>query len=105
MDLQKLLERYNKCIAAGGDYFEGDLSSMCVVAIKVPKRKSLKTYLMILVNSNFYDYLYYSSTFIEIQPNLDEQEKKRQRIYDLLNAETKLTFLCLPYTKQRKNNF
>ena len=23
-DFQKLLERYNKCIAAGGDYFEGD---------------------------------------------------------------------------------
>ena len=22
--LQRLLERYNKCIAAGGDYFEGD---------------------------------------------------------------------------------
>ena len=22
--LQKLLERYNKCIASGGDYFEGD---------------------------------------------------------------------------------
>ena len=22
--LQKLLERYNKCIAAGRDYFEGD---------------------------------------------------------------------------------
>ena len=22
--LPKLLERYNKCIAAGGDYFEGD---------------------------------------------------------------------------------
>ena len=21
---QKLLERYNKCLAAGGDYFEGD---------------------------------------------------------------------------------
>ena len=21
---QKLLERYNECIAAGGDYFEGD---------------------------------------------------------------------------------
>ena len=21
---QKLLERYNKCIAVGGDYFEGD---------------------------------------------------------------------------------
>ena len=23
-DFQKMLERYNKCIEAGGDYFEGD---------------------------------------------------------------------------------
>ena len=45
---QKLLEWYNKCIAAGGDYFEGDLSFMCVLSIKVPIRKSLETYLMIL---------------------------------------------------------
>ena len=36
--LQKLLERYNKCIAAGGDYFEGDKSFMCVLSIKVPIR-------------------------------------------------------------------
>ena len=36
---QKLLERYNKCIAAGGDYFERDKSFMCVVSIKVPIRK------------------------------------------------------------------
>ena len=36
---QKLLERYNKCIAASGDYFEGDLSIMCVLSIKVPIRK------------------------------------------------------------------
>ena len=28
---QKLLERYNKCIAAGGDYFEGDLNFMCTI--------------------------------------------------------------------------
>ena len=35
---QKLLERY-KCIAAGGDYFEGDKSFMCVLSIKVPIRK------------------------------------------------------------------
>ena len=35
---QKLLERY-KCIAAGGDYFDGDLSFMCVLPIKVPIRK------------------------------------------------------------------
>ena len=46
---QKLFERYNKCIAAGGDYFEGDLSFMYVPSIKVPIRKSLETYLMILV--------------------------------------------------------
>ena len=37
--LQKLLERYNKCIAAGGDYFEGDLGFMCILSIKVPIRK------------------------------------------------------------------
>ena len=39
---------------------------------------------------------------IKIEPNMSEQEKKWQRIYDLLNAETKPKFLCLPYTKQRK---
>ena len=36
---QKLLERYNKCIATGGDYFEEDLSFMCVLSIKVSIRK------------------------------------------------------------------
>ena len=36
---QKLLERYNKSIAAGGDYFEGDKSFMCILLIKVPIRK------------------------------------------------------------------
>ena len=46
--LQKLLERYNKCIAAEGDYFEGDLSFMFVISIKMPIRKNLVTYLMIL---------------------------------------------------------
>ena len=38
---QKLLERYNKCIAAGGDYFEGEYSFICVLSIKVPTRKKL----------------------------------------------------------------
>ena len=37
--LQKLLGWYNKCIAARGDYFEGDKSFMCVLSIKVPIRK------------------------------------------------------------------
>ena len=36
---QKLLQRYNKWIADGGDYFEGDKSFMCVQSIKVPTRK------------------------------------------------------------------
>ena len=36
---QKLLERYNEGIAAGGDYFEGDYSFMCVLSIKVLIRK------------------------------------------------------------------
>ena len=36
---QKLLEQYNKCIAVGGDYIEGDSSFMCVLSIKVPIRK------------------------------------------------------------------
>ena len=36
---QKLLERYSKCIATGGDYFKGDSSFMCVLSIKVPIRK------------------------------------------------------------------
>ena len=46
---QKLLERYQKCIAAGGDYFEVDYSFMCVLSIKVPIQKSLETYTRILV--------------------------------------------------------
>ena len=47
--LQKLLERYNKCIAAGGDYFKGNKSFMCVLSKKCPYEKSLETYLMIIV--------------------------------------------------------
>ena len=39
VSFEKLLERYNKCIAGGWDYFEGDLSFMCVLTIKVPIRK------------------------------------------------------------------
>ena len=37
--LHKLLEWCNKCLAAGGDYFEGDKSFMSVLSIKVPIRK------------------------------------------------------------------
>ena len=54
---QKLLERYNKCIAAGGDYVEGDLSVMFVLSIKSLFEKSLETYLMILVYIYIYIYI------------------------------------------------
>ena len=43
---QKLLERYNKCTAAGGDYYKGNLS---VLSIKVPIRKQSGSYRMPLV--------------------------------------------------------
>ena len=33
---------------------------------------------------------------------MSKQEKKRRRIYYLLNAETKPNVLCLPFTHQRK---
>ena len=36
---EKLLELYNKCIAAGGDYFDGYQSFMRVLSIKVSIRK------------------------------------------------------------------
>ena len=47
--LQKLLERYYRSIAAGGDYFEGDYSFMCVLSIKVSIRKKSANLLIILV--------------------------------------------------------
>ena len=50
--LQKLLERYNKCIAAGGDYFKGDYSFMCVLSIKVPIQKKSVNLLYALRISN-----------------------------------------------------
>ena len=42
MVLQKFLERYNKCIAAGGDYFKGDLSFMCPINKSANTKKVLK---------------------------------------------------------------
>ena len=39
---------------------------------------------------------------IKIQPDMSEQEKKRQRIYDLLNAETKPKFFLSTVYKAKK---
>ena len=50
---QKLLEWYNKCIAAGGNYFEGGLEfHMCTINKRAHMKKSLETYLRILVFKN-----------------------------------------------------
>ena len=62
---QKLLERYNKCIVAGGDYFEGDLSFMCVLSIKVTIRK--KVWKLIICTSYVYIYIYIYIQMIWIQ--------------------------------------
>ena len=72
---QKLLERYNKCIAAGGDYIDGDLSFMCVLSIKVPIRKKSgnlsyapRIYLSIYL-SCITPYFFFDSDFREIPGN------------------------------------
>ena len=52
--LPRLLERYNKRIAAGGDYFAGNLSFMCVLSIKVAIRKKSGN----LFNDLLYIYIY-----------------------------------------------
>ena len=51
---KKLLEWY-KCIAAGGDYFEGDKSFMCVLSIKVLIRKKSGN---LLYAPHIYIYIY-----------------------------------------------
>ena len=54
---QKLLERYNKCIATGRDYFEGGLEfHVCTINKSAHTVKSLVTYLMILVYITSYIY-------------------------------------------------
>ena len=53
---QKLLERYNKCIAAEGEYLEGDESFMCVLLIKVPILK--KVWKLIVFTSYIYIYTF-----------------------------------------------
>ena len=57
------------------------------------------------INLNFYGLLWFKKFFflIKIQHNMSEQEKKVQRINDLLNAKTKPKFLCLLYIKRRKS--
>ena len=54
-NFQKLFERYNRCIAAGRDYFEGGYSFICVLSIKVPIRKKSGN---LFNDSRIYIYIY-----------------------------------------------
>ena len=51
-----------------------------------------KFYWIVLLFKHFFE--------LKLSPIFSEQEKKRLRIYDLLNVETKPKSLCPPYTKQ-----
>ena len=60
---QKLLELYNKCIAAGGEYLKGTRILCVYYQLKCPYEKSLETYLMILVN--WYDCHFHVPRFFQ----------------------------------------
>ena len=75
MAIQKLFERYNKCIGAGGGYFEGDESFMRVRSIKVPIRKTsgnflndprIYIYICIYIVSTYVIYVIYTHVHIYI---------------------------------------
>ena len=91
--LQKLFEHY-KCITAGEEYFERDLSFMCVLSIKVTIRKSLETYLMILV----YIYIYIYILFLELLPRLLLKLSLLTAILFLFLFLRGFFFFCSPYT-------
>ena len=57
---QKLLERYNKCISTGGDYFKGDESFMSVLLTKVPTRKKSGNLPYIYIYIYIYIYVYFN---------------------------------------------
>ena len=56
---EKLLERYSKCIAPGGDYFEKDKNLMCILSLKVPIWKKSENIFMIFgFNVSDYNWIY-----------------------------------------------
>ena len=85
--LQKFMERYNKYIAAGGDYFEGDKSLMCVLSIKVPIRKKSGN-LLYAPKLSFYLCIYF--TFIlkkNTNDNFTQHFTEHCRNWLLLNVK------------------
>ena len=62
--------------------------SRCLQGAEAKDGIIFKTFSPIKKKSRFFCLaLLFKLFFIKIQPNMSEQEKKRQRIYDLLNAE------------------
>ena len=60
---QKLLEWYNRCIAAGGDYFEGDESFMCTINKSGHMKKVWK---LIVCTSHTYTYTHIYNSIYDI---------------------------------------
>ena len=79
---QKLLEQY-KCIAVGGDYFEGDKSFMCVLSIKVPIRK--KSGNLFNDSRKIGHYIRFESVWIQWNIGLSSSSSYRAGSMDILD--------------------
>ena len=100
---QQLLERYNKCIADGGDYFEGDLCFMCVLSIKVPIRKSLET-MHLVVGSYIGPYTYASVIRRVVTLNIDNKYRALVEKMIQLDANWLASFRS-SWKKNSRSNF
>ena len=108
--LQKLLERYNKCIAAGGNYFKGDKCFMCVPSIKVPIRKKYgnlfndpRIYIYIYI-LNHHDVVLLARISLTPSPSLSLSLFLAMRLYHPLLLAGLLDYILCPYGAI-ENNF
>ena len=69
---QKLLERYNKCIAAGGDYFEGDNSLIQELIRKKSGNLSYAPRIYIYIYIYIYIVIYKALCFDVAQGRMNE---------------------------------
>ena len=95
---QKLYERY-KCIAAGGDYFEGDLSFMCVLSIKVPIRKKFETYLIILI---YVRYIYFWFGWVLLHINRCRLFNGKSSLYIYIKCMCFVNILLIMFLNEPK---
>ena len=99
---QKLLERYNKCIAARGDYFEGDQSFLYVLSIKVPIRKksgNLFNDPHIYIYIYIYIYVYIYEEFMQLLSERRSQTCCQLNLHKIMTLESSFgTKSSLPLT-------